>query len=180
MFPLHINSNYFEVVTSFKPFNSTGAISFSSNHFNGVSFEWALTHRSFSRILPDSSNSFQSYSRIHGKVWRKNGLSSVICLSPRSFKFFHRWFIISSIHCSGVPQKIHGGASHHHSQHFKIKVECLLNLAPFSWRFMFLTCCHPRKLFPITQFFSYTSGAFHELFRFLIVQRPSFQKISSF
>ena len=29
---------------------------FSSNHFNGVSFEWALTHRSFSRILPDSSN----------------------------------------------------------------------------------------------------------------------------
>ena len=29
---------------------------FSSNHFNGVSFEWALTHRSFPRILPDSSN----------------------------------------------------------------------------------------------------------------------------
>ena len=28
---------------------------FSSNRFNGVSFEWALTHRSFSRILPDSS-----------------------------------------------------------------------------------------------------------------------------
>ena len=26
------------------------------NHFNGVSFEWALTHRSFPRILPDSSN----------------------------------------------------------------------------------------------------------------------------
>ena len=24
--------------------------------FNGVSFEWALTHRSFPRILPDSSN----------------------------------------------------------------------------------------------------------------------------
>ena len=39
--------SYFEVVTSFKPFNSTGAVSFSSNHFNGVSFEWALTHRSF-------------------------------------------------------------------------------------------------------------------------------------
>ena len=55
VFPLRINSNYFEVVTSFKPFNSTGAISFSSNHFNGVSFEWALTHRSFPRILPDSS-----------------------------------------------------------------------------------------------------------------------------
>ena len=55
MFPLRINSNYFEVVTSFKPFNSTGATSL-LNHFNGVSFEWALTHRSFPRILPDSSN----------------------------------------------------------------------------------------------------------------------------
>ena len=29
---------------------------FSSNLFNGVSFEWALTHMSFPRILPDSSN----------------------------------------------------------------------------------------------------------------------------
>ena len=28
---------------------------FSSNLFNGVSFEWALTHMYFSRILPDSS-----------------------------------------------------------------------------------------------------------------------------
>ena len=56
MSPLSICSSYFEVVISFKPFNSTGAISFSSNHFNGVSFEWALTHRSFPRILPDSSN----------------------------------------------------------------------------------------------------------------------------
>ena len=29
---------------------------------------------------------------------------------------------------------------------------------------MVLTCCHPLKLFPIAQFFSYPSGAFHELF----------------
>ena len=56
-FPFLIRSRDFEVVISFKPFNSTGGISFSSNHFNGVSFEWALTHRSFPRILPDSSNS---------------------------------------------------------------------------------------------------------------------------
>ena len=56
MFSFSIRSSYFEVVTSFKPFNSTGAISFSSNHFYGVSFEWDLTHRLFPRILPDSSN----------------------------------------------------------------------------------------------------------------------------
>ena len=55
MFPFSIRSRYFEVVISFKPFNSTGATSL-LNHFNGVSFEWALTHRSFPRILPDSSN----------------------------------------------------------------------------------------------------------------------------
>ena len=36
--------------------NLTSAISFSSKSFNIVSFEWALTHRSFPRILPDSSN----------------------------------------------------------------------------------------------------------------------------
>ena len=52
---------------SFKPFKSTGAISL-FNHFNGVSFEWALTHRSFSRILPDYYNFFQSYSQIPCKV----------------------------------------------------------------------------------------------------------------
>ena len=54
--PFLIRSSYLEIVISFKPFNSTGAISISSNHFNVVSFEWALTHKSFPRILPDSSN----------------------------------------------------------------------------------------------------------------------------
>ena len=53
-FPFSTRSSYFEVVISFKPFNSTGAISL-FNHSNGV-FSWvALTHRFFPRILPDSS-----------------------------------------------------------------------------------------------------------------------------
>ena len=54
VFPLYFRSSSFEDVPSFKPFNSTGAIS----HLNRsivFSFEWALTHRSFPRILPDSS-----------------------------------------------------------------------------------------------------------------------------
>ena len=54
--PFSICSSYFEVVISFKPFNSTGAIPPFNQLFNGVYFEWALTHRSFSRIIPDSSN----------------------------------------------------------------------------------------------------------------------------
>ena len=56
VFPLYIRSSSFEDVISFKSSNSTGAFSVSSNLFNGVSFEWALTHMSFPRILPDSSN----------------------------------------------------------------------------------------------------------------------------
>ena len=54
VFPLCIRSRSFEDVLSFKSFISTGALSL-FKLFNGVSFEWALTHRSFSRILPDSS-----------------------------------------------------------------------------------------------------------------------------
>ena len=49
-----ILSRSFEDVISFKSFNSTDATSL-LNHFNAVSFEWALTHRSIPRILPDSS-----------------------------------------------------------------------------------------------------------------------------
>ena len=57
VFPFSIRSSYFEIVTSFKPFNSTGAIPPFNQSFPTVfSFEWALTHRSFPRILPDSPN----------------------------------------------------------------------------------------------------------------------------
>ena len=56
VFPLCIRSRSFEDVLSFKSFISTGALSF-FKLFNGVSFEWALTHRSFPRIFPGSSNS---------------------------------------------------------------------------------------------------------------------------
>ena len=55
VFPLYFRSSSFEDVPSFKPFNSTGAASL-LNRSTVFSFEWALTHRSFSRILPDSSN----------------------------------------------------------------------------------------------------------------------------
>ena len=54
-----------------------------------LSLQWALTHRSFPRILPDSSYSPGVILK-SSKVWRKNELSSVKCLSPRSFISFHR------------------------------------------------------------------------------------------
>ena len=69
-------------------FYSTGAFSFSSNLFNGVSFEWALTHMSFPRILPDSSYFPGAILKFLFEVWRKNELSSVSCFSPRPVEFF--------------------------------------------------------------------------------------------
>ena len=70
-----IRSSSFEIVISFKLFNSIGAISLLS-HLNGVSFEWALTHMPFPRILPDSSI-FLELSSNSFKVWRKKELSSI-------------------------------------------------------------------------------------------------------
>ena len=63
VFPLCIRSSSFEIGISFKSFNSTGATSL-FNHFNGVYLEWALTHRSFPRILPNSSNYQEQFSNL--------------------------------------------------------------------------------------------------------------------
>ena len=140
-FPFSIRSGYFEVVISFKPFNSTGAIYLFKQSLQRCFFEWALTHRSFPRILPDSSN-FPGASKILFNVWRKNELSSVKCLSPRSVKFFSS--LVQPFYSSfRSASKIHGGVSCCHSRIFKTKEEFLLNPYPFFQRFMVLTCCHP-------------------------------------
>ena len=91
VFLLCLHSRSFEDVTSFKPFNSTGAISFSSNHFNGVYFEWALTHMPFPRILPDSSNFSRSYPKFFSKFdVRMNYHQSNAFLQDR-LNSFQRW-----------------------------------------------------------------------------------------
>ena len=91
-----------QVFLSFKLFNSTGAISL-QNRSTVFSFEWALTHRSFPRILPDSSNSpgviLNSF-----QVWRKNGFHQSHAFSKIALKYFHRWFNLSNFH-SGVSQQ---------------------------------------------------------------------------
>ena len=103
MFSFLIRSNYFKVVTSFKSFNSTGAI-FLLNHSNVVSFEWALTHRSFPRNLPDSSNFSGVIPKFFSKFdVRMNYHQSNVFLQDLS-NSFHRWFNLSNFH-SGVPQK---------------------------------------------------------------------------
>ena len=61
---------------------------------------------------------------------------------------------------------MHGG-SHHHSQHVKTEEEFLLNLAPFSSRFMVLACCHPLIIVFDYENSFHPSGAFHELYPFL-------------
>ena len=105
MFSFKIRSSYFEVVISFKPFNSTGAISLFKQSFNGVSFEWALTHRSFPRILPDSSNFPGAIPKFFSKFdVRMNYHQSYVFLQDLS-NSFHRWFNLSNFH-SGVPQQL--------------------------------------------------------------------------
>ena len=103
VFPLCFSSRSFEDVLSFKPFNSTGAIYLPSDLFNGVSFEWALTHRSFPRMLPDSSNSPGAILKKFFSKFdvRMNCHQSYVFLQHLS-NSGHRWFIISILHCSGV------------------------------------------------------------------------------
>ena len=115
---------------------------FSSNHFNGVSFEWALTHRSFPRILPDSSYFPEAIFKFLFEVWRKNELSLVKCFSPRSFKFFSSLAQLfhSSFRSASI---IIGGVSRRHSRILKTEEDFSLNPATFSSRFMVLACSHP-------------------------------------
>ena len=90
-FPFLIRSRYFEVVISFKSFNSTGAIPPFNQLFNDVSFEWALTHRSFPRILPDSSNPPGAILKFISKFdVRMNYHQSYVFLQDLS-NSFHRW-----------------------------------------------------------------------------------------
>ena len=76
------------------------------------------------------------------EVWRKNDLSSVKCLSPRSFKFFSSLAQLfhSSFRCASI---ILGGASRFHSHHLKTKEVFSVNLVLFSSRFMLLVRGHP-------------------------------------
>ena len=60
---------------------------------------------------------------------------------------------------------IHGG-SHHHSQHVKTEAEFLLNLAPFSSRFMVLAWCHPLIIVFDCENSFHPSGAIQESFQF--------------
>src|SRR3954470_10453354 len=61
---------------------------------------------------------------------------------------------------------IHGGVSHRHSQHLKTEEEFLLNLAPFSSRFMVLACCHPLIIVLDCENSFHPSGAFQESIQF--------------
>ena len=120
MLPLCFRSRSFEDVTSFKPFNSTGATSL-LNHFNGVSFEWALTHRSFPRILPDSSY-FPGGIR---KFFSKFDVRMIYHQSNVFSKIFQILFIVgSTFHFSSrSASTILGGVSRYLSLHLKTEEE---------------------------------------------------------
>ena len=77
---------------------------------------------------------------------------------------FHRWLNPLRFSLSRSISTIHGG-SHHHSQHVKTEEEFLLNLAPFSSRFMVLAWCHPLIIVFDCENFFHPSGAIQESFQ---------------
>ena len=110
--------------------------------FYGVSFEWALTHRSFPRILPDSSYFPGGILKFLSKFdVRMSYHQSNVFLQDLS-NSFHRWLNLSILHL-GVPQQFLVVFPVVILRFLKTEEEFLFNLAPFSLRFVILACCHP-------------------------------------
>ena len=81
---------FLRIVILFKPFNSTGAIS-QTIFSTVIYFEWALTHRSFPRILPDSSFSGVILKFFSKCDVRMISISHIPSPRSRSNSFLH-WF----------------------------------------------------------------------------------------
>ena len=60
-------------------------------------------------------------------------------------KIFQILFIVGSTFLIFISECLNNSwwCSHRHSQHLKTEEEFLLNLGPFSWRFIVLDWCHP-------------------------------------
>ena len=99
-------------------------------------------------------------------------------------KIFQILFIVGSTFLIFIPGYLnfHGG-SHHHSQHLMTKEEFLLNLAPFSSRFVILACCHPLIIIFDCGNSFHPSGEIQESSQFVIrsssIQGYSFTAFSS-
>jgi len=142
-----------------------------------ISFQWALTHRAFSRILPDSSN----FSRVILKFFSKcdvrmisishmpsprslsNSFSSLVQPFNSSFRSAQQflWHFSSSFSTFGDRRSVS------------------LNLGPFSWWVVVLASCHPHYRFDCEEPF-YAIRSISRILFFVFLRRPSFQKISSF
>ena len=95
----------------------------------------------------------------------KNELSAVKCLSPRSFKFFHRWFNISNFH-PGVSQQFMVVFLVVILRFWRPKKSFTSISYPFSQRFVVLVRGHPLIIVLILRIFFHSSGAIQESFQF--------------
>ena len=86
---------------------------------------------------------------------------------PRSISnHFHCWLNPLRFSFSRSISTIHGGVSRRHSRILKTEEEFLLNLAPFSSRFMVLAWCHPLIIVFDCENSFHPSGAIQESFQF--------------
>ena len=159
MFPFSISSSYFEVVISFKPFNSTGAIPpFQSIIQRCFPFEWALTHRSFPRILPDSSNSPGVMPKFISKFdVRMNYHQSNVFLQDLSNSFIiDSTFLFFIMECLNNSWWCFSSSF----SNFEGRRRISLQSYPFSQRFVMLACCHPLIIIFDCENSFHPSGAF--------------------
>ena len=117
--------------------------SLSLNHLNSVSLEWALTHRSFPGILPDSSY-------FPGATLKFILKFDVRMIYHQSHAFlqdlshsFHHWLNLFAFGSSGVAQQFLVVFRIVILNIWRPKKIFPLNLALFSSRFMALASCHP-------------------------------------
>ena len=138
-------------------------ISFKS--FNGVSFEWALTHRSFPRILPGSSNFLGVILKFISKFDVRMSYHQSNAFLQDLSNSFHRWFNLSNFH-SGVPQQLSWWFSSSFST-----CEDQRRVSLKSWSILLKihssSLCHPLIIVFDYENSFHPSGAFHELFPFL-------------
>ena len=117
----------------------------------------------FPRILPDSSNFPGAIPKFFCKF-------DIRMISQQSNVFSKFAFIFFSSlvqpFCSSFRSisTIHGG-SPHHSQHLKTEEGFLLNLGPFSWRFVVLAWWHPLIIVFDCENSFHPSGAIQESFQ---------------
>ena len=142
------------------------------------SHQWALTHRSFPRILPDSSNySPELFSILFKCDVRMNFISHMS--SPRSFKFFSSLVQLFYSSYSGVSEQFLVVFIVVILRFWRPKKSFFSKSCPFSQSFVVLASRYPLDLFHLWVILFTHPEYVRSCFSISFHRRPSFLKNSS-